>query len=192
MLFNAGSRGNLLRNNILCAGKGAAIEFDRDSGEPDSDYNQLYTADTRVRLVSTTENEGEGYSFAAWQQRGRDRHSLNVSPERTFVSIQGTQADFRLAPGAPAAGAGVRLAGVAALANLRRTVVDLGWAPPAPPEPPAEETPAEKTPAEKSFTPIPEDAPTPVPPTPDPPKPDPPAPVPPAPDPPRPDPDPER
>jgi parallel beta-helix repeat protein len=156
MLFHSGSRGNLLRNNIILAGRGPAIEFDRSSGEPDSDYNQLYTADSRARLVVPSENDVGGFKFAAWQNRGRDRHSLNVSPEQTFISIQGTQPDFRLAPGAPAAGAGIRLAGVAALANTGRQVVDLGWAPPPPPE-----TPAEK-PAE-APTPAPDPAPVPTP-----------------------------
>jgi parallel beta-helix repeat protein len=164
ILFTSGSRGNLLRNNIILAGLGPAIEFDRASGEPDSDYNQLYTADSRTRLVVPSENDAGGFTLAAWQDRGRDRHSLNVPPEQTFISIQGTQVDFRLAPGAPAAGAGTRVAGVAALANTGLPVVDLGWAPAPPPEIPAEkpaEPPADK-PADEP-TPAPDPTPAPMP-----------------------------
>jgi hypothetical protein len=139
--FVEGSRENLVRNNLIFAGRGPALEFDAESGEPDSDYNLLYTAGNPAQLVAGA--RGAGGSLSAWQKHGGDRHSLSVAPEQVFISLDATHPDFRLAAGSPAVGAGVRLTGVTALANISRPLVDLGWAP----RPEADDTTPASSPA---------------------------------------------
>lgn len=129
--FVEGSRGNVVRNNIIVAGRGAAIEFDGESGEPDSDYNLLYSAKNPQQVVARSGGRG-GYTFVAWQGRGHDRNSRSAAAEQVFVAATGADPDFRLAANSPAAGAGTAVAGVSGLANvlaLRGTRIDLGWTP---------------------------------------------------------------
>src|SRR5262249_38855348 len=97
-----------------------------------SDYNVLFSASETDRLVAVATGDGDvtgGYSFAAWQARGRDARSQSLSGEKLFASVNA--ADFRLAASSPAAAAGAPLTGALAIANLRRTGADIGWAPPA-------------------------------------------------------------
>jgi hypothetical protein len=128
--FLEGSRGNVVRNNIIVAGLGPALEFDADSGEPDTDFNLLYSAAGPQRLISTAPS-GPALDLAAWQARGHDRNSRTAPPERLFVDLGSGSPDFRLADGSPAAGAGTPNAGVAALRDRSGETVDLGWSPPA-------------------------------------------------------------
>lgn len=136
--FLEGSRGNMVRNNIVLAGRGAAIEFDGDSGEPDSDHNVLYSASNSRRVVARN-NGGAGYSFTAWQAHGRDRNSRTASADQVFVSPNAATPDFHLASASPAARLGTMVAQtpLAALVGLVRGpggTVDCGWLPPREPE----------------------------------------------------------
>src|SRR5262245_52016938 len=108
--FLEGSRGNLVRNNILIAGRGPALEFDAASGAPDSDANLLYTAAGSDRLVAA--GEESGLSLSTWQERGRDRSSLSAGAEAVFTRPDAAQPDFRLAPRSPARAAGVSPPGI--------------------------------------------------------------------------------
>jgi hypothetical protein len=144
--FLEGSKGNLVRNNIIVAGRGPALEYDDTSGEPDSDFNVLYSASDSSHVVALASGDGDvtgGYSFAAWQKHGKDARSQSASPEKLFASVGG--ADFSLAQGSPAAGAGAPLTGALAIAPGRTTRPDIGWSPPVvetPAPPPAELKPA--------------------------------------------------
>jgi hypothetical protein len=158
--FVEGSRGNVLRNNIIVTGRGPAIEVDGASGEPDSDYNLLYAAKNPQQLVARS-GGASGYAFLAWQGRGHDRNSRTLAADRLFTDPNAAKPDFRIAANSPAASAGVAVAGVnappAGVVGLRAARVNVGWTPrdqPAPVEPESVEPTAPEVPAAPAPEPV--------------------------------------
>jgi hypothetical protein len=101
-----GSTDNVIRNNILSAGRFGAFEYD-DLSSFSSDYNVLWSAGDAV--LAANEYTNKKHRPEEWKREGKnDQHSVWSEPQ--FASIK--NGDFRPLASSPAVGKAADEAGV--------------------------------------------------------------------------------